>query len=128
MPTYSYICNKCRTEFELFFYIKDYTEHPNCIKCNATNTCRNFIKDVSTLNASVKKSDNELKTLGDLAQRNSEKMSDDEKSHLYMKHNAYKDKQDLKPLPSGMSRVKKTPKIKWPGTNGIKTKRKLKNE
>ena len=127
MPTYSYICNKCHTQFELFFYIKDYTEYPKCIECNSSSTCRNFIKDASTLNTSVKKSDNELKTLGDLAQRNSDKMSNDEKYHLYMKHNSYKDEKDLKPLPSGMSRVKKSPKIKWPGTDGIKKKRKPKN-
>jgi len=127
MPTYSYICNKCNSEFELFTYIKDYQENPNCTLCGSCATNRQIVKDAMTLNSAVKKADSELKTLGDLAQRNSERMSDDYKHHLYTKHNSYKDTQDLKPLPSGMSRVKKQPKIKWPGTHGIKHKRKPKN-
>jgi hypothetical protein len=53
-------------------------------------------------------------------------MSDDEKQALYSKHNAYKDDQYKKPLPSGMSRVKKQPKIKWPGTSGNKKRRNIK--
>lgn len=127
MPTYSYCCNKCNSEFELFFYIKDYQEHPKCVSCKSCNTNRLFIKDARTLNTSVKKADSELKTLGDLAQRNSDRMSDDHKQHLYMKHNSYKDEKDLKPLPNGMSRMKKGTKVKWPGTNNIKIKRKPKN-
>jgi putative FmdB family regulatory protein len=123
MPTYSYICTDCNSEFELFFYIKDYTEHPVCLSCGSNNTDRHLIKDAMTLNASVKKSDTELKTLGDLAQRNSDRMSNDEKQHLYTKHNAYKDEKDLKPLPTGMSRVKKKPKIKWPGSIDMGKKR-----
>ena len=127
MPTYSYFCNKCNSEFELFSYIKDYKEHPKCILCKSCQTDRRIVKDARTLNSSVRKADSELKTLGDLAQRNTDRMSDDYKQHLYMKHNSYKDEKDLKPLPSGMSRMKKGTKIKWPGTNNIKSKRKPKN-
>lgn len=127
MPTYSYKCKKCQYDFELFFYIKSYEENPKCSKCGSLSTERCYIKDVITQNTSVKKNDSELKTIGDLARRNSDRMSDDEKYSLYMKHNSYKEEKDLKPLPSGMSRVKKAPKIKWPGTNGIKQKRKPKN-
>jgi putative FmdB family regulatory protein len=126
MPTYTYLCDSCNSEFELFFYIKDYTEHPACSLCNSKKTLRQYAKDVSTQSASVKKSDSELKTIGDLAKRNSDRMSDDEKHALYMKHNSYKEEKDLKPLPSGMSRMKKGSKIKWPGTTP-KTKRKPKN-
>lgn len=117
MPTYSYQCLKCKKSFELFFYIKDYNENPDCIHCASRKTTRSITSDVLTQNCSVKKSDTELKTLGDLAQRNSERMSDDEKNALYTKHNSYKEDVDLdKKLPSGMSRVKKQPKIKWPGS------------
>jgi putative FmdB family regulatory protein len=126
MPTYTYLCDNCNSEFELFFYIKDYIEHPTCSCCNSKKTLRQYVKDVSTQSASVKKSDSELKTIGDLAQRNSDRMSDDEKYSLYMKHNSYKEEKDLKPLPSGMSRMKKGSKIKWPGTTP-KAKRKPKN-
>lgn len=124
MPIYSYKCDKCNHIFELFFNISSYVEHPRCVKCNATNANREYVLDASTQVSFVKKSDSELKTIGDLAMRNTERMSDDEKSSLYMKHNSYKDEQDLKPLPSGMSRVKKQPKTIWPGTTGKKKRRK----
>lgn len=114
MPTYSYFCDKCESEFELFFYIKDYIEQPQCIKCKSKKTHRSYIKDVSTLNASVKKSDSELKTIGDLANRNRDKMSSDQKAALYEKHNSYKENKEEKPLPKGMTRMKKGTKTIWP--------------
>lgn len=114
MPTYTYLCDKCQSTFELFFYIRDYDEQPKCIKCASKQTRRSYTSDVLSQSASVKKSDSELKTLGDLALRNTERLSDDEKTALYMKHNAYKeDKIETKPLPKGMSRIKKPPKTKW---------------
>lgn len=128
MPTYSYTCLVCKQHFELFAYIKDYTETPKCIHCESCRTERMFTKDVITQFSSVKKSDTELKTIGDLALRNSERMSNDEKTHLYQKHNAYKYEQPDKALPSGMNRIKKPPKPNWPGTKKIKTKRKNKKQ
>lgn len=125
MPEYSYICAHCNNSFSLFFTIDLYEPNPRCNKCKH-QCCRDYETDLVTLNTSVKKSDCELKTIGDLAKRNSDRMSDDQKHALYMKHNSYKDEKDLKPLPSGMSRVKKGQKIKWPGTTGTKQKRKLK--
>jgi hypothetical protein len=113
MPTYSYICKKCNSEFELFFYIKHYQEHPNCIKCESKNTQRLYIKDVITQNTCIKKMDSELKTIGDLANRNRDKMSEDEKIALHNKHNSYKEEIPDKPLPKGMKRLKKQPKTKW---------------
>lgn len=114
MPTYSYSCEKCSNHFELFFYIRDYQEQPQCPACKSKKTCRRFLDDVSTLNASVKKADSELKTLGDLANRNRDRMSEDQKQSLHEKHNAYRDDQVLQDLPKGMSRMKKsTKKIKW---------------
>ena len=71
-----------------------------------------------TINSSVKKSDSELKTLGDLANRNRDKMSEDHKKALDAKHTAYQDaklKDELtKELPKGMSRIAKPKyKPKW---------------
>lgn len=127
MPTYSYICNSCNHNFELFFYIKDYQNQPSCAHCQSQNTSRQYVLDVITQSASVKKSDSELKTIGDLAMRNTERMSEDEKTALYMKHNSYKDEQDKqKELPKGMSRIKKAPKTIWPGTSGNKKRRDIK--
>lgn len=122
MPNYSYVCTDCDHGFELFAYIKDYNPKPKCVNCNSKNTERNYVADALTQSSSVKKSDNELKTLGDLAMRNTERMSNDEKSALYRKHNDYKEDKSLdeKPLPKGMSRIKKPPKISWPGSEGKK--------
>lgn len=113
MPTYSYQCEDCHSSFELFFYIKDYVSNPACIKCGSIETYREYAKDVATQSASVKKSDTELKTIGDLANRNRDRLSDDHKAELYKKHNDYKEVESEKPLPKGMSRMKKTGKIKW---------------
>lgn len=114
MPTYTYYCSDCGTEFELFFYIKDYTDKPACVSCHKKKTHRQYTKDVITQNASVKKSDSELKTIGDLANRNRDRMSEDQKADLYKKHNSYKETTEDKPLPKGMSRMKKGTKTIWP--------------
>lgn len=118
MPTYSYICEKCNHQFELFFTLKDYTtnkenETPKCENCKSKKTHRNYSIDITSQVASVKKSDSELKTLGDLAKRNTDRLSNDEKAHLHRKHNAYKEETPQKELPKGMSRIKKPPKTKW---------------
>lgn len=127
MPSYSYFCSDCKKDFELFFYIKDYVPQPCCQHCGSKNTDRDYISDVMTQSSSVKKSDSELKTIGDLARRNSDKFSEDEKVHLYRKHNEYKFTESTKELPTGMSRMKKPPKVSWPGSKTIKKKRKPKN-
>lgn len=113
MPTYSYCCSNCDTNFELFFYIKDYIEKPVCPKCKSKRTNRAYMEDMKTLNASVKKADSELKTLGDLANRNRDRMSDDEKRSLHLKHNSYRETLPTYDLPQGMTRIKKQPKTEW---------------
>jgi putative FmdB family regulatory protein len=115
MPSYSYTCNACNIDFELFSYIKDYNPRPRCISCNSKNTERNYIEDAATINCSVKKSDNELKTLGDLANRNRDRLSDNQKADLEYKHNKYKDDRfkSNTNLPKGMKKLKRQPKTKW---------------
>jgi hypothetical protein len=87
-------------------------DYANCDKCG-TDCKRDYLEDLSTLNASVKLGDNELKTIGHLAQRNTDRMSEDQRNELYRKHNSYKEDVSEKQLPKGMSRIKKPPKIKW---------------
>lgn len=108
MPSYTFYCNGCKNSFEVFCYIRDYIDRPRCISCNSTKTERQYTVDASTISSSIKKSDSELKTIGDLADRNRERMSDDHKQSLLDKHNAYKDTEATQPLPHGMSRIKKT--------------------
>ena len=113
MPNYTYYCDKCDKSFEIFFYIRDYKDRVKCKECK--NSCSRFYQeDILTISGSVKKSDCELKTLGDLANRNRDKMSQDERNALDQKHNAYKDQESNKELPAGMSRIKKTKnKTRW---------------
>lgn len=115
MPTYSYRCLSCSCDFELFFTIKEYNEQPKCIKCKKKSAVeRRYTEDVMTQNSSIKKADSELSTIGDLANRNRDRLSTDEKTALHHKHNAYKETPSDKPLPKGMSRMKKPKgKINW---------------
>lgn len=112
MPTYSYYCESCANRFELFASIRDYKDTVKCDKCNQKAT-RDYQPDILSQSASVKKSDSELKTLGDLANRNRDRMSSDQIDSLNKKHNAYRETPADKPLPKGMSRMKKPNKIKW---------------
>lgn len=112
MPNYSYGCDNCNIIFELFFHIKDYNDSPKCLECGKKSH-RLYSLDVLTQSASVKKSDSELKTIGDLAKRNADRLSEDEKTYLHHKHNSYKETKSQKELPRGMSRMKKPPKTKW---------------
>ncbi len=114
MPTYSYYCEKCSNIFELFFTIGTYKDiKQKCPECKR-QCSRSYTTDISSLATSIKKSDNELKTIGDLANRNRDRMTDDQKQELSKKHNDYKETVSDKPLPSGMSRIKKPNKPKWP--------------
>lgn len=115
MPSYTFFCSDCKSKFELFFSIKEYEEHPKCLSCLSLKTNRSYEDDLHTIATSVRKSDSELKTVGDLANRNRDKLSDDQKMELYEKHNKYKDDEfkKKKELPKGMQRLKKQPKIKW---------------
>jgi putative FmdB family regulatory protein len=114
MPCYTYLCSKCENKFEIVCSIREYKENVKCESCGSKNTSRCYHDDLSTLNTSVRLSDSEIKTIGHLANRNSERMSDDQKIALYKKHNSYKDEAPKKELPSGMSRMKKSKgKIKW---------------
>jgi putative FmdB family regulatory protein len=114
MPCYTYYCNSCKKKFEVVCSYSQYSEHAKCEFCKKKNTERSYQDDLTTLNASVKLSDNEIKTIGHLAARNNEKFSEDYKQHLYEKHNSYKEETSSKELPKGMSRMKKTKtKMKW---------------
>lgn len=112
MPEYSYYCEQCDTTYSIVCSIREYVDTHLCDMCG--NRChRNYMEDLSTLNTSIKLGDNDLKTLGHLAQRNTDRMSEDQKSELYRKHNSYKEEVSDKSLPKGMNRIKKPPKIKW---------------
>jgi hypothetical protein len=87
----------------------DHTK-PMCSKCNSKKNNRLYGYDLQNMTGSIIKSDCDLK-LGDLANRNRDKMSADHKMYLYNKHNSYK--YNHQELPQGMSRIKKGPKTEW---------------
>ena len=115
MPSYSFICEKCDAHFEIFLSFKEYDEGTTkCISCKSKKLYRDYNEDCSTISASIKKADSELKTIGDLAARNTERMSDDQKEALKQKHNSYREESFQNGLPKGMSQIKKPKKkIKW---------------
>lgn len=112
MPNYTYYCEFCQKKFEMFFYISDYKSSPICSFCSNPKTCRSYQDDIGSIQGSIIKHDSELKTVGDLANRNRDRISEDKKIELYNKHNLYKESSN-KILPKGMSRIKKPPKPKW---------------
>lgn len=112
MPNYSYFCSTCNTIIEKFFYINKYKARIKCEHCK--KLCeRHYQTDVLSQATSIKKTDTELKTIGDLANRNRDRMSEDQRIALDKKHNEYKDQELAKELPKGMSRIKKPNKVKW---------------
>lgn len=114
MPEYSFICEDCDNRFSLYMPYTKYEQGRFCCdKCNSVAIYRDYNTDLSDMVGSVKKSDSELKTLGDLANRNRDKMSDDKKEHLHRKHNEYKLNKPNDPLPHGWSRITKPKKTKW---------------
>lgn len=113
MPTYTYQCSECSNVFELFSTISDYKDTVPCTNCSCKKSFRLLAEDALTLNGSVRLGDDEVKTLGHLAKRNTERMSEDEKQAIWAKNNAYKETPSDKPLPKGMTRLKKQQKVKW---------------
>lgn len=116
MPTYSFFCDTCKEKFELYLSLQQYDKSKKiCPSCNKDKkVSRLYSEDLLSLNTSIKKSDSELKTIGDLANRNRDKMSEDHKTHLKERHNNYKDQTPAKELPTGMSRLQRPKqKIKW---------------
>ena len=113
MPTYTFNCDNCSQIFEIFLSINKYDSQQHCPSCNSKKVHRDYITDCSSISTSIKKSDSELKTLGDLANRNRDRMSNDQKVILHKKHNKYKDEKSKKHLPKGMTRMEKGTKIKW---------------
>lgn len=110
MPIYPYRCKNCRHAFEVFQSIHKYRTLHKCPNCKYDALERIFVIG----DAFVKLADTEIKKVGHLAQRNTEKMSDDQRQELHRKHNEYKYKEPEKDLPPGMTRVPRPKEgIQW---------------
>jgi predicted nucleic acid-binding Zn ribbon protein len=102
MPTYTFECVKedggCGEIFEEYMLMSDYSENnfPHCPKCqNRRFIRRNFAAD--TTRGFV-----ETNTLGSLAEKNTDKMSDDQKQVLYEQHHDYLINKNRPELPKHM--------------------------
>ena len=111
MPEYTYHCNNCKLSFSIVCSISSYSDNVKCEKCG--DSCGRDCSDYSSLSTTVKLAHSEIKTVGHLAQRNTENMSQDQKAELHAKHNEYKYDRPEQALPKGMTRIKKPPKPKW---------------
>jgi hypothetical protein len=105
MPEYTFYCDikkgGCDHHFTLIMLMCDYSPRQVCPKCRKIEpVCRNYQEDLAQ--GQVVKGDDEI-TLGQLAQRNTERMSKDEREALTRKHNAYKENKPYPELPPGMS-------------------------
>lgn len=76
MPAYLYKCT-CGEEFEVIKPMALSSEKERCPACKSTETYRDYAKE--------KKSAFVAQTVGMLADRNADRLSDDEKRHLQEK-------------------------------------------
>ena len=93
MPIYTFKCDKelngCGHTFEVVMSISQYKSKQMCPKCRKSKSViRDYQEDAPRSNVIL--SDDELK-LGHLAQRNTERFSNDKKEELNRKHNAYRE-------------------------------------
>jgi len=110
MPTYTYLCTNCQVYFEQFSYISDYQEQEICPTCKTIkNVIRALGYDVSTIHQNVIAGENDI-TLGQLASRNTKKMSRDEKIDKFYEQNKYRYEGADSDLPNGMTRISKKDK------------------
>lgn len=110
MPNYTYYCDVCKYTFEKFAYISDYQPKELCPQCyNAKDVSRALDEDIITIYNNVVANNNNI-TLKQLADRNTKRMSRDEKINKYYDQNKYKWEGEDKDLPNGMTRVTKTDK------------------
>lgn len=112
MATYEYQCKDCGEEFEAIQSWND-PPHTICPVCKGT-----LEKLISAPHVYVKMGLSDIKTLGHLAARNTETMSDEEKHRLTEKH---KTKRNRVELPPGMSYAEKPKDVKPPWWNKYAT-------
>lgn len=87
MPSYDFKCLGCRHVFEETMSMSSYQVPTKCPKCSGDKTVvRIFTDPVSN----VIRGDHQV-TIGELAERNSERFSKDKKIALHKKHHEYRD-------------------------------------
>ena len=108
MPKYTFLCDDekggCGNSFEIECLMSEYTPDQTCLKCKIKKpVIRSYQSDLPSYVC-----DSSPKTLGALADRNTSKMSEDERQFIHKKNTAYKNSEPLAPLPDGMTRTRGT--------------------
>lgn len=83
MPFYNFQCEQCLHTFELFMGMSDYHIPDQCPKCNNQGAVKRIFDGCPSV------SNGEPKTLGALADKNADKLSEAEKMALNYKHTEY---------------------------------------
>jgi hypothetical protein len=120
MPTYTYNCPEetggCGHQYEVFILMSEYNPQlpPVCPGCKTrTHVRRNFKVDISSTSSHI-----QTQTLGSLAEKNTNSMSEDARLAQWRKDNAYKfDDPPNEPkmkLPRGAKRLLKPENLKPP--------------
>lgn len=116
MPEYSYCCDPqqggCGYTFSVVQSFSQYKVLKRCPKCKKHKLIRDYSEDNVT--GSVKGSGG-ARTIGQLAEKNSSRMSSDQRQMLNKKHNEYRDKKDS--LPVKGERIKKAKEKPWYRSN-----------
>ena len=133
MPTYSFKCFEedggCGHSFEVVMSMSEYKDRQKCPACRKVKGVhRDYTND--PINAQVILGDSEIKTVGHLAGRNRDKMSDEEKTLIKQKSTTYLEQRRLetnKNLPPGMKRLDPS-KVKQKPTMTTEQKRERSKE
>jgi hypothetical protein len=84
--------------------------------CGSNKVHRDYEKDLDGLVGAVRKHSSELKTIGDIAARNRDTYSDDQKLDMKKQHFSYLEEGELPEPPKGATRIKKSEPVKWTDT------------
>lgn len=101
MPSYTFKCDNCEYELDLICSMKEYDEETadlSCPECKSSDFYRDYFSDC------VVTAVREVKTLGQLAERNAKKYGK-EKCQKMMEDFKTKKEPSNKPLPEGITRV-----------------------
>jgi len=116
MPEYSYSCDPeeggCGYFFTVFQKRSEYKQLKKCPECKKYKLIRDLSEDNISCSVKVSKG---AKTIGHLAELNSNRMSKDQKEKLKKQHNIYREEKGE--LPVKGKRIKKTKTKPWYKTN-----------
>jgi hypothetical protein len=94
----------CGHVFEVVMTPATYTADQQCPHCSSFSSVHRFY-EVDEINSQVRLADSELKTVGHLAARNTEKFSEEQLAKINYEQNSYRFNREKKDLPRGMKRA-----------------------